>query len=443
MTARALLASIFVLLLFAFSATAYTRLPAQDEPVATILCYHIVESPQDPRMEISRDAFRQQMRYLSLTGYNVIPLRQLYEYVSGMRRSIPKNAVVITIDDGWRSTYTEVFPEMQKRRFPFTVFIYPRIIGQTPYAMTWKQVKELSDAGVDIQSHSLSHPYLTHRRHTNFDDKAYNTWLQRELVESKKILEHQTGHEVTFLAYPYGDYDHSVVASAAHAGYLAAMTCESGPVRRGSDPLRMRRLAVEKRTDFATFRHLLGAGSMPVDPISPAPGQTFDPIDGVVTAKLPKFKSLDPQSVGITLMGLGMTPFSYDPRDGSITLVLRDAVSSLKGKYERALIWATEAKSGKRVEASLVFKLPEPPILPALAIDAAAAPKADALTTSAQQTSPTQAVAPTLASPASTPAAAPAAIAPVTTPTVPAGGSVRADGDGKPAHVTMGHATQP
>src|SRR5579884_2182527 len=42
---------------------------------ATILCYHIVESPHDPRMEISREVFREQMAYLAMTGYTVVPLR--------------------------------------------------------------------------------------------------------------------------------------------------------------------------------------------------------------------------------------------------------------------------------------------------------------------------------------------------------------------------------
>src|SRR5436190_24013448 len=153
---------------------------AQDEdpPTAIVLCYHIVESPQDPRMEISREAFHQQMRYLASTGYSIIPLRDLYDYVTGKKASIPRNSIVITIDDGWRSTYTEVFPEMKRRHFPFTVFIYPRIIGQTSYAMTWRQVKEMSEAGVDIQSHSLSHPFLTHRRHITFDEKTYAEWLE-------------------------------------------------------------------------------------------------------------------------------------------------------------------------------------------------------------------------------------------------------------------------
>lgn len=378
MTARALLASFFILL-FSTAATADVRPPQADTPWATVLCYHIVESPQDPRMEISRDAFRQQMRYLAMTGYNVIPLRHLYEYVSGKRTSIPKNAVVITIDDGWRSTYTEVFPEMQKRKFPFTVFIYPKIIGQTSIAMSWKQVKEMSDAGVDIQSHTYSHAWLTRRRHGAIDDKAYADWLQRELVDSKKILEKETGRDVSFLAYPYGDFDSNVAANAAKAGYLGALTCEAGPVRRGSDPLKMRRLAIEKSMDFAMFRRLMGAGSMPVDPVTPAPGQVLDPGIGVITAKLPKFKTLDPKSIGIALLGIGSTPFSYDPRDGSITVTIRDAMNSLKGKYQRALIWATDSKSGKRVEASLVFKLPEPPpITPAFApIDPDAQPKPD------------------------------------------------------------------
>lgn len=361
MTARALLATLSFLLFSTLTATAAT--PRVDLNGATVLCYHIVESPQDPRMEISREQFVQQMRYLAQTGYNVIPLRHLYEFVSGKRHTLPKNAVVITIDDGWKSTYTEVFPEMQKRHFPFTMFIYPKIIGQTSHALSWKEVKEMSDAGVDVQSHTYSHGWLTHRRHTTLDDKAYGEWLQNELVESKKILERETGRNVTFIAYPYGDYDHVVAASAAKAGYLAGLTCDYGLVRQGSDPLRMRRFAIEKSMDFAMFRRLLGAGTMRVDPVMPAPGKFLEPGQPVITARIPNYKSIDPNSVGIAMLGLARLPFTYDPHDGSITLVLHDALSNLKGKYQRALVWATDAKSGKRVEAALTFKLPEPPAL--------------------------------------------------------------------------------
>src|SRR5215210_3435465 len=202
MTARrALTASILVLL--SVAALAAPQRTGPESPTATVLCYHIVEAPAAPRMQIDRETFRQHLRYLEMTGYNVIPLRHLYEYVSGKRATIPKNAVVITIDDGWRSTYTEAYPELQKRKFPFTVFIYPKIIGQTHNALTWAQIREMADAGVDIQSHSLSHPYLTKRRHVSLDDAAYEKWASRELTESKKTLEKETGKKVEFLAYPY------------------------------------------------------------------------------------------------------------------------------------------------------------------------------------------------------------------------------------------------
>ena len=359
MTSRALLSTILILLTTPLVARVE---PLRDDvPAATVLCYHIVESPQDPRMEISRETFRQQMRYLAMTGYNVIPLRELYDFVTGKRASIPKNAVVVTIDDGWRSTYTEVFPEMQKRKFPFTVFIYPKIIGQTAYAMTWKQVKEMADAGVDVQSHSLSHPFLTQRRHSSLDDRVYAAWLQRELAESKKILERETGHDVEFLAYPYGDYDRHLAANVAKAGYAAALTCDYGRVKRGSDPLRMKRMVVDKGMDFAAFRHYLGAGSMRVEETMPIPTQTFEadqPI--VISAKIPNHQSLDPKSIGMALISTGAaSPFSYDARNGSITMTLSEAMDALRGKVQRALIWATETKSGKRVEATWTFKVPD------------------------------------------------------------------------------------
>src|SRR4051794_22332086 len=151
MAARALTAAL-ISILFSGIAAAAAPPPAPDDFGATVLCYHIVESPQDPRMEVSRETFRQQMRYLAMTGYNVIPLRDLYDYVTGKRTSLPKNAIVVTIGDGWRSTYTEVFPEMKRYGFPVTVFIYPKIIGQTSLVLDSMLIRRMSGTGVEFCS---------------------------------------------------------------------------------------------------------------------------------------------------------------------------------------------------------------------------------------------------------------------------------------------------
>ncbi len=62
MTSRAIQAAAFLLFL------AIAPFAHADDGGPTVLCYHIVESPNDPRMEIGREQFRQQMRYLAVTG---------------------------------------------------------------------------------------------------------------------------------------------------------------------------------------------------------------------------------------------------------------------------------------------------------------------------------------------------------------------------------------
>jgi peptidoglycan/xylan/chitin deacetylase (PgdA/CDA1 family) len=384
MTARrALLASILAILipvaLFAAPAKAIKKAkseapPESDQPAAVVLCYHVVEGPSGTRFEISREMFRQHLRYLEMTGYNVIPLQHLYEYVAGKRDSIPKNAVVITIDDGWRSAYTEAWPELKKSRFPFTLFIYPNIIDKTPIALSWKQVREMSDAGVDIQSHSLSHPFLTRRKHRGWDDETYAKWLRKELRESRRLIEKETGRPVKFIAYPYGDFDDVVAKQTAAAGYDAALTCIFGKVKRGSDPLRINRVVIDKKMDFAAFRTYLGARPMQLAEMTPAPKTPVNPTMTTVSAKIPNFQSLDPQTVGMALLSAARAlPFSYDAKDGSISIAVREAISSL-GRSHRAIVWGIDRKTGKRVEASWTFLLPDPKAPPATPAAPPAAP---------------------------------------------------------------------
>jgi peptidoglycan/xylan/chitin deacetylase (PgdA/CDA1 family) len=362
MTARRALSASILFLLTSVAAFAAPKRVAEDTtPTATVLCYHIVEAPAAPRMHIDRETFRSHLRYLEMTGYNVVPLRHVFEFVTGKRSSLPKNAVVITFDDGWRSTYTEVFPELQKRKFPFTVFIYPNIIGKTANALTWEQIREMSDAGVDIQSHALSHPYLTRRKHRSMSDDDYALWLRKELAESKRILEKHSGKKVQFLAYPYGDYDDTVADEAKKAGYAAALTCDFGRVKKGSDPLKMRRFVIDDRMDFAAFRKYLGATPLQLAEMTPKPGKVDNPGIMEISAKIPKFQNLDPKSVGMALLSLGSAmPYSYDARSGEIKVALRETVASLKSKVHRAIVWGTDLSTGKRVEATWVFRMDDP-----------------------------------------------------------------------------------
>jgi peptidoglycan/xylan/chitin deacetylase (PgdA/CDA1 family) len=119
--------------------------------------------------------------------------------------------------------------------------------------MSWQQVRALSDAGIEIGSHSVSHPVLA-----NVTDDAQ---LERELFDSKAQIEARTGRNVVSLAYPVGGpgaYSDRVVAVARRAGYRFGFTYESGVIDpRHMDEFRLRRLAIERYVSRERFRALL------------------------------------------------------------------------------------------------------------------------------------------------------------------------------------------
>jgi peptidoglycan/xylan/chitin deacetylase (PgdA/CDA1 family) len=101
--------------------------------------------------------------------------------------------------------------------------------------MTREQALEMSRAGIEIGSHTLTHPRLP--------DLPVER-LVWELGESKRVLESWLGVPVTSLAYPYGAVDERVKRAAQQAGYELAVATNSGPIRFGEDPLEIRRVQI-------------------------------------------------------------------------------------------------------------------------------------------------------------------------------------------------------
>jgi peptidoglycan/xylan/chitin deacetylase (PgdA/CDA1 family) len=268
------LAMILSLLVAAATAPA-----SSSDPHIVILAYHEVEPDGVPphetvprgtaaakttdemqRYTASTEAFGQQLDALASHGYTVISVEVLSDFVNGNRATLPARSAVITVDDGWRSVKTTMAPELAKRGLPFTAFVYPRVIdghARHPFNLAWEDVAALSNDGVDLQSHALTHPFLSRARHAELSDDGYAPWLEHELRESRECIAWRTGREVRFLAYPYGDYDDGVIAAARAAGYEAAFTTGRGPASRTSNPLALPRYLIHNDTTIAEFESWL------------------------------------------------------------------------------------------------------------------------------------------------------------------------------------------
>jgi hypothetical protein len=102
-----------------------------------ILCYHRF-GPNRSAMTLTPSAFETQMDYLARNGYRVISMAQLARFLEG-KAPVPKRAVVITIDDGYRATYQVAYPILRKHGFPATVYLYSDFAGAGD-ALTWPQM---------------------------------------------------------------------------------------------------------------------------------------------------------------------------------------------------------------------------------------------------------------------------------------------------------------
>lgn len=91
--------------------------------------------------------------------------------------------------------------------------IVPDGLRQELAPLDWEMLRALTTLGVTVGSHTCTHALLP--RHGQ-------TAVNRELRESKALLERKLGVPVTHLAYPDGQFDERIAASAEAAGYSAA-----------------------------------------------------------------------------------------------------------------------------------------------------------------------------------------------------------------------------
>jgi peptidoglycan/xylan/chitin deacetylase (PgdA/CDA1 family) len=286
-----------------------------------ILAYHEVDPVPTRGWAVSSEDFEDQMRYLAVAGYNVIPIADLADYVNGKKPSLPPNAVVITTDDGWRCNYTVMYPMLKRLGYPWSLYVYPKIVGQGSHALTWKQIEELSAGGVDVEGHTMSHADLLRKSHPEMTDEDYDKFLTTELEDSRRVIQSHIDHAVRFIAYPYGNYDNTVTAAARRAGYVAGLVSWLRPNTRTTDPMKLGRVKMVSSMSLEDFRSALGAPTLAWHDLSPAADGVLGGDQLTLTASLDDTQ-IDPASIHATLLDGAQIDTAYDGASHRLTLTL-------------------------------------------------------------------------------------------------------------------------
>lgn len=138
----------------------------------------------------------------------------------------PRGAVAISFDDGDLGQAARAFPALAARGMSATFFVTTSWIGTPRYA-SWDQLREMVSAGMSVQSHTHTHPFLS-----ELDEKR----LSEELRRSKAILDEQLDQNTSMIAFPGGDAPRPELRShLLEAGYEVLGTSRWGRNRVHSD----------------------------------------------------------------------------------------------------------------------------------------------------------------------------------------------------------------
>jgi peptidoglycan/xylan/chitin deacetylase (PgdA/CDA1 family) len=210
-----------------------------------VLCYHSVST--EPRtVSATPEVFAQHLQWLR-AHCEIVPFTHVADAARPQRPGRP--VVAITFDDGYGDNYEYAFPLLRRHGVRATFFVTAGLLEKDPQVMTrfrqdlppleWDQVREMRRAGMDVGTHTYSHPNLSRLDRAAVED---------ELRRSKLIVEERLGDAVTAMAYPFGiprrHFTRETMAIASAVGYRYAAAITFRAVRPSPCPLAIPRLPV-------------------------------------------------------------------------------------------------------------------------------------------------------------------------------------------------------
>jgi peptidoglycan/xylan/chitin deacetylase (PgdA/CDA1 family) len=195
-----------------------------------VLCYHQIRDWRAKDSKTAKDyivpiaSFKEKIKMLADSGYHTILPNQLYDYLT-TGAALPSKPIMLTFDDTDLDQFTIANPELKKYGFKAVYFIMTVSIGRPNY-MNKEQIKQLSDEGNVVASHTWDHH--------NFKKFTGKDW-ETQIDKPTKKLEEITGKKIEYFAYPFGLWNAQGLPELHKRGFKAAF--QLAEKRDPNDPL--------------------------------------------------------------------------------------------------------------------------------------------------------------------------------------------------------------
>lgn len=215
--------------------------------IVVSLMYHSV-GPGSWEFSVKPEIFRKQIQYLSDKKFSFISTADISEWLNGGNRP-PRRSVLITFDDGYKDFLTHALPILKEYKATGTLFIHGNrsgdMLGSSPELMSWEDIRQVQNFGIEIGDHSFSHPNLKHLSPEE---------LRQELNMSGKTFRNELESKPYTFAYPGGKYNNSVKDFLRGSGYWTAFSINRGLISRSDDPLTLKRTGISQDTSWLEFK---------------------------------------------------------------------------------------------------------------------------------------------------------------------------------------------
>lgn len=246
------------------------------------VAYHdIVPARNSDPYAITVDEFAQQLAYLKRAGYEPISLKQLDAARRGFQ-PLPPKPILLTFDDALRSFAVHARPLLERYGYPAIVSVVTRWAdvgrvnadGHTGVPMDWDALRMLARSpliefishsddlhrGIAADAHGTQAAAATARA---FDatrglesDGARATRVSKDLARSAARIKDELGTSPIAIAWPYGEYDATLVAAAAAAGMNYHLTLDDAPTTLATLP-QINRFTLQRYQGLADFSRAL------------------------------------------------------------------------------------------------------------------------------------------------------------------------------------------
>ncbi len=237
---------------------------------AVVLEYHHVAEDTPPSTSVTPEKFEAHMDHLADNDFDVWPLPKLVETVRE-GGDVPERTVALTFDDAYASVYDEVFPRLQERDWPFTVFVATESIDKGIDAYTsWDELREMEAAGVTIANHSVDHAHMVAR-----GDRDRGEWLddaRANIVDAQERLNEELESPARLFAWPFGEFSPPLQRLLGELEYVG-FGQQSGAVGPDSDFTALPRFPLATGFDsLDSFALKVRSRPLPVTEVEPESG---------------------------------------------------------------------------------------------------------------------------------------------------------------------------